>query len=161
MSRRWHRRARSSEWRRHAVAVLVHGRRVGVVIVVVGNGTGGCGTSVAVVVGVVGVLGCVLPHAAGPVQSLDPHPLFYAVSQSVVVLLVEGGEDALLEGFVLVSTRVDFGDEHVEIRVGAQRPFGDEFLSAGRAFLVAAAESRNDAVLTKPVKAFLSCHSVL
>ena len=51
---------------------------------------------------------------------------------------------------VLVATGVDLGDESVKVRVGAQRALGHELLAAGRAFLVAAAQRGDDALLAEP-----------
>ena len=51
--------------------------------------------------------------------------------------------------FVFVSARINLGDEGVEIRIGAQRPLGNQFLSTSRAFLVAGPKRRDDAVVTK------------
>ena len=51
---------------------------------------------------------------------------------------------------ILVATGVDLGDEGVKVRVGAQRALGHELLAAGRAFLVAAAQRGDDALLTEP-----------
>lgn len=83
------------------------------------------------------------PPPLGPVAGLLPEPLLDAGAQRLLVVQpVEPLQDSALVGLVLVPTRVNLGDERVEVGVSAQRAPGDQLLPAGGALFVPGGEER-------------------
>lgn len=59
---------------------------------------------------------------------------------------------------VFIAIGINFGDQFVEIRVRAQRPFGNEFLTTGGTFLVAIAQGGGDAIVAEAMETFFGRH---
>lgn len=75
--------------------------------------------------------------------------------------LIQLGENPFLMRFILVSTRVNLGNQQIEIRIRPQGPLGDEFLPTRGALLVPRPESRNDTIGAETMQAFLRSHGFL
>ena len=76
-------------------------------------------------------------------HGLHLEPLLDAAAERLLVVqAAELGQHSVLVRLVFVAAGVDFGDEGVEIGVGAQGALGNQLLAARGALLVPAAEKR-------------------
>lgn len=71
------------------------------------------------------------------------------------MVFVQFGEYSLLVRFVFIATGINFGDEQVEVGVGAEGSLRDKLFSASWAFFVAGPQGGDYAVGTEAMETFL------